>query len=87
LSLWKIDSPARTSPERSAWLSALSTSVVVARGIGGPADERLANASRTLASHSTPSSVTSRGQIGHPQSVRRGGPEVALDQVRRGPWW
>src|SRR4051812_6904361 len=32
LSLWKINYPARTSRERSAWLSTVSTSVVVTRG-------------------------------------------------------
>jgi hypothetical protein len=60
LSLWKINSPTRTSRECSAWLSAVSTSVVVARGSVAQPTMRLANASRTLASHSTPSPMTSR---------------------------
>jgi hypothetical protein len=60
LSLWWISCPARTSRERSAWLSAVSTSAVVARGSVAQPTMRLANASRTLASHSTPSPVIRR---------------------------
>ncbi|OLM08462.1 hypothetical protein Ae706Ps2_6706 [Pseudonocardia sp. Ae706_Ps2] len=60
LSLWKINWPGRRSRERRAWLSAVSTSAVVARESVAQPTTRLENASRTEAIHNTPSPVTIR---------------------------
>jgi hypothetical protein len=55
--------------------------------VGGQPTIRLANAPASPAHAGQPQHALTGdqpGQVGHPEPVRRGGPEVALDQVRRG---
>jgi len=52
--------------------------------VGGPADDAVGERVAHAGQPQHPLAGDQPGQVGHPQPVRGLGPEVALDQVRRG---